>query len=283
MKQLRVSSALNLHAHEGECFADYIKKGLRFLKETGFDAADFSMKQLNLTADGWQGQIKQMLAAGEEIGVRFELCHLPFGSVQGVAKEAFGEKMHNAIDAAVALGVKHAVMHPNTTTLPLREYDRKTHFESVIAHLAPFVEHANRVGLDVVVENMRVVPDMRLSHRYCQDPDELCDVADALGIGVCWDFGHANLSAVKQSEGLAYIGKRLKVLHVNDNTAIDDEHLPPFLGSVGWRDAMHGLSLAGFEGLLNFELTTGRIPPAMRRAFAAYVRAAATELLTYIE
>lgn len=283
MKQLRVSSGFNLHCHEGEDFVDYIKKGLRFMKEIGFDASDFSMKQLDLTTDGWRAQVEQLLAAGEACGIRFELCHLPFGSVKAVMQDSFGEKMHNAIDAAVALGVKHAVMHPNTTTLPVLQQNRAALFESVMAHLTPFVEHAKRVGLDVVVENMRVVPDMRLSHRYCQDPDELCDVADALGIGVCWDFGHAHLSGLKQSEALAYVGKRLKVLHVNDNAAIDDEHLPPFLGGVDWRDAMHGLALAHFEGLFNFELSASKIPSAMRRQFATYVRAAATELLTYIE
>jgi len=283
MKQLRVSSGLNLHAHEGEDFNAYIIKGLRFLKETGFDAADFSLKQLRLTTSEWQSQIEHMLAAGEEIGLRFELCHLPFSSVQGVLKETFPIKMHNAIDAAVALGVRHAVMHPNTTTLPFGSYDRAAQFENVVSHLSPFVEHANRVGLDVVVENMRVVPEMRLAHRYCQAPDELCDVADALGIGVCWDFGHAHISGVKQSEALAYVGKRLRVLHVNDNNAIDDEHLPPFLGSVNWRDAMHGLALADFDGLFNFELSTGGVPPSMRHTFATYVRESATQLLRYIE
>ncbi len=282
MKNLRVSSSF-LHYRQDEGFADHIKRGLLFLKETGFDAADCSMKGLDLTENGWQIQVEQMLAAGEKCGIRFEQCHLPFGGVKSVVTEAFAEKMHHAIDAAVMLGAKHAVMHPNTTTVPLISHDRKALFDEVVGHLAPFVEHAKRVGLDVVVENMRVVPDMRLSHRYCQDPDELCDVADALGIGVCWDFGHAHLSGVKQSEALAYIGKRLKVLHVNDNVGIDDEHLPPFLGSVDWRDAMHGLALAGFDGLFNFELAKERIPAEMRKPFANYVRATATELLTYIE
>ena len=283
MKEFRISSGFNLHAHEGEDFVSFIKKGLNFMKDTGFDAADFSLKGLDLTTDGWKWQIEQMLAATEEIGICFELCHLPFSSVRGVLKETFPIKMHNAIEAAKMLGVSHAVLHPNTTTLPYKQYDRAEQFESVMAHLAPFVEHAARVGLNVVVENMRVVPGMMLSHRYCQAPDELCDIADALGIGVCWDFGHANISGIAQSEGLAYIGNRLKVLHVNDNTAIEDEHLAPFMGNVNWRDAMHGLALAGFDGLFNFELNTGRVPPAMRRTFATYVRESATQLLTYIE
>ena len=144
-------------------------------------------------------------------------------------------------------------------------------------------EYAEKVGVNVVIENMRVINGARLSHRYCQQPDELCEIADALGIGVCWDFGHANISGIKQSEGLSYVGKRLKVIHVNDNTGIDDDHVPPFIGNVDWSDAMHGLALAEFDGLFNFELSTSRIPENARPAFAKYLLEAANELMTYIE
>ncbi len=88
---------------------------------------------------------------------------------------------------------------------------------------------------------------------------------------------------MKQSEALAHIGKRLKVIHVNDNAAIDDEHLLPFEGNVDWRDAMHGLALAEFDGLFNFELSTGKLTASVRPAFAAYMLAAARVLMSYIE
>ena len=287
MKQLRVSSEFNLHCHSKEDFNEYIRAGLWLFKEAGFDAADLGTSTLDLTSDAWRSQVDQILNATEEIGMRFEICHLPFIGGGGAKSEeymrAFNERMHRAIDAAVVLGVDYAVMHPNATTLPMKRYDRKEQFDLVIEHLAPFAEHASQVGLNVVVENMRVIPGMTLSHRYGQTPDELCEIADTLGIGVCWDFGHANISGVKQSEALAYIGKRLKVIHVNDNAAIDDEHILPFTGNVDWRDAMHGLALAEFDGLFNFELSTGRLPASMRKAFATYMIDAARELMTYIK
>ena len=52
---------------------------------------------------------------------------------------------------------------------------------------------------------------------------------------------------------------------------------------MDWKDAMHGLALAKFDGLLNFELSTGRLPASMRKAYAAYVIDAAKELMSYIE
>ena len=285
MKHLRVSSAFNLHGDLNGDFSAFTEAGLRFYKEKGFDAIDFDLTLLGLDYEIWQEQADQALAACEKYGLRFEIGHLPFtgGGTQGAEMDAFCEKMHRAIDAAARLGLGYAVMHPNTSTLPMEKYDRAEQHDRVMRHLSPFAEHAQRVGLNVVVENMRYVPGMRYGHRYCQSPDELCAVADALGVGVCWDFGHANLSGVKQSEGLAYVGKRLKVIHVNDNTAIDDEHILPFTGSVDWHDAMHGLAAAEFDGLFNFELAAYKLPDGMRSAYADYVIAAAKELTIYIK
>ena len=189
--------------------------------------------------------------------------------------------MFASIDAAALLGVDYAVMHPNVSTVPLKQFNRRESYDRVMSHLSPFVEYANKVGLKVVVENMRVISGHMLSHRYCQTPDELCEVADALGIGVCWDFGHANISGVKQSEGLEYVGKRLKVIHVNDNAGVDDEHIPPFTGNVDWHDAMRGLELAGFDGLFNYEITMKNIPASVRKSFAAYLIEAADEIMSY--
>jgi sugar phosphate isomerase/epimerase len=148
--------------------------------------------------------------------------------------------------------------------------------------LSPFVEHANKIGLNVVVENMRVLSGKMQCHRYCMTAEELCDLADTLGIGVCWDFGHAHLSGLKQSKALEYVGKRLKVVHINDNGGIEDDHVMPFSGGVNWKDAMHGLALAGYDGLFNFELSV-RTPAAMRKAHAKFVLEIANELMSYIE
>lgn len=287
MKQLRVSSSFNLHCYPKDNFAEYIRAGLRFFKENGFDAVDFSTSLLDLTSDGWRPQVEEALAAADEIGLKFEIGHLPFistGSANNPKYLAeFDERMHRAIDAAAALGLGYAVLHPNSLSTPVKKYSRAEQFDLVMRHLTPFVEHAKRVGLNVVVENMRWVPGMSMTHRYCQSHEELCEVADALDIGICWDFGHANVSGSKQSEALAYIGKRLKVLHVNDNDAIDDIHLLPFTGNVDWKDAMHGLAMTGFDGLFNFELSTARLPASMRTVFAAAVIEAAKELMSYIK
>ena len=287
MKTLKTSSSLNLHYHSRENISEYVRAGLEFNKKMGFDAANLDFVSSIFDTDGWQPYIENALKDSQEIGLDVKLAHLPFtgGNVQKNVEflARFNEKMIRAVNGAKLLGVDYAVLHPITMALPGTAYSRREQHDFVVSNLSPVVEHAAKVGLNVVIENMRVTPHFVESHRYCQAPDELCDVADALGIGVCWDFGHANISGIRQSEGLAYVGKRLKVLHINDNVAFEDDHLLPFMGTVDWRDAMHGLALAEFDGLMNFEIAAGRLPAAVRETFAEYILKAAKELMSYIE
>ena len=265
--------------------SDYIRASAEFAKRKGFDALDFAFCIPGITDAGWEKHVECALAASEEFGIKYEVCHLPFNGKVATDPSVIPEfniKVHNGIDAAAMLGAEYAVVHPNTTTIKRIRFNEKEAFESVVSHLAPFVEHAERVGVKIVVENMRPVPMMYPYHRYCQEPEELCAVADKLGTGICWDFGHANLAGFRQSEALAYVGSRLKLLHVNDNKGIDDDHLLPFHGSVDWRDAMHGLALAGYNGLFNYELHTPDIPFPLREKFAELAVETAEELMTYI-
>ena len=287
MKKLKVSSSLQLHSFPKDNFAEYVTKGLEFHKRMGFEAANLDLINPIFDADGWQPIIEKIHEASLENEIDIKIAHLPFagGSVQ--KNEEFLAKLHDKIcraaDAAVMLGVDHAVMHAVVPTLPMKTFNRAEQYDLVMKNLSPIVEYANKIGLDVVLENMRITPHFIASHRYCQDPEDLCRVADALGIGVCWDFGHANINGGKQSEGLAYIGKRLKVIHVNDNGGFEDDHLLPFMGNIDWKDAMHGLALAEFDGLFNYEIATAKWPSEVREQTATYLLKVADVLMSYIE
>lgn len=288
MKQLPISCATNLCPRaEGQDAVSYVHDTIRFYRAHGLATADFGTTMLDLSSEeAWKPQVEQIMTDAAEQNFQFYMGHLPF--MGGISKSeevmtAFKNKMHNAIDAAAALGLQYAVMHPNAANFPLVKYDHDEQRNTTLELLSPFVEHANRVGLNVVVENMRVQSGKMQCHRYCMTAEELCDLADTLGIGVCWDFGHAHLSGLKQSKALEYVGKRLKVVHVNDNGGIEDDHVPPFFGGVNWKDAMHGLALTGFEGPFNFELALGRVPASMRGDFADYLIKIANELMSYME
>ena len=285
MKKLRISSQLNLHPRLARSVSEDIKNGLEFNKEIGFGAADLYLGVLDLQTDAWRAQTEHALLDSQAVGLPIELCHLPYfcgKNHDDAFYELFNTKMYNAIDAAAILGVNYAVLHPNTDTQESSSFNRVAEYDSVMRHLSVFSEYAVKRGVKLAVENMPCYHMAIPTHRYCQSPDELCDIADALGIGVCWDFGHANISGIKQSEGLSFVGKRLVATHVNDNFGIGDDHVAPYMGNIDWYDAMLGLNLAGYGGLFNYELTIN-CPNASRKPLASYLVKVAEEIISFAD
>ncbi len=93
---------------------------------------------------------------------------------------------------------------------------------------------------------------------YCATVEELADLVDTLhktydNVGICWDFGHANLVYSNQVPCLNYLASRIKVTHVHDNMGLEDEHRAPFLGNVKWDKIMPALAHCGYEGNFSFE------------------------------
>ena len=118
---------------------------------------------------------------------------------------------------------------------------------------------------------MRSVQKGTPSHRYCSSPDELCDIADACGIGVCWDTGHANMVYDDQYEAILKLGHRLQCTHINDNLGKDDLHLAPFSGNVKWETDMKALREINYPGVLNLEIgINNSAPDALKDAGARY-------------
>lgn len=291
MHALRVCTQINLHSGSKENLSDYFRCGIEFCKNIGFDALDFPMKEiaslLGKTTDiEWKKCIERVKKDAEDFKIDFEVCHLPFTIWDRISHDdnlvaEFEHILLASVDAAKALGVKCAVLHPNTVPVLKKDYCEKSEFETVIKHLSPIAEHAKKLGVTLAVENLGLYQADPTLYRYCQSATEICQVADTLGIGVCWDFGHANISNAVQSDELAIIDSRLITLHVNDNTGLSDDHLPPFSGTVDWKDAMNGLKEIGYSGLLNYEIATNNILDENRCDFAKNLLNVATRLNSF--
>ena len=66
MKQLRISAASNLLGSPNGDTNEYVRTVFRFYKEAGFDAVDLRLNTLDLTSDGWQPQVEQILKDSAE-------------------------------------------------------------------------------------------------------------------------------------------------------------------------------------------------------------------------
>ncbi len=288
MRKLRITSPLGYQNPSKEDISAYIKAGLLAHKELGFDGVDFYPQLLDLTPGRWEAAAQQAVADSKEIGMPLTVCHLPyvkggFSNKTEAYMEDFGRKMIQAIEVAKVLGVETAVMHPGTYSRERRKMDSAQQFEVAKQHLTPFVEHAAKLGVNVVVENMPVKLSQLMMHRFTQEAEELITLADYFGIGVCWDIGHANTTGCDPYAAITALGSRLKQVHVHDNCATLDSHGIPFTGEVDWQRVMAGLAAVEFKGAFDLEVKPDKKPAPVRMAYGRLAVEAAEHLLTLMK
>ena len=216
-------------------------------------------------------------ALSQELNLPITQSHAPFyNALEPESKKAplWEQMIPRAIEASSMAKVPWIVMHPGTypdDAPDFRESKRRNY-----EYFMPYLELADRFGCGIAIENMA---DGFSTHRrpggvYCSTHVELCDLVDSFhvsNVGICWDFGHANLMGIDQREALRVMGKRLKATHVADNSGKLDDHILPFQGNVNWRSILPVLSEIGYEGDLTFEIhnSTSRLPDHLVDATAA--------------
>ncbi len=247
-----------------------------FLADAGFDGADVS---LELVAgleefdndDGWRSVIYRFGNRAAARGLALPICHLPFymPALDNIpAMNRFVRELRGGIRAAAMLGIPDAVIHPI-----VRHSSRRTR-EAWLAEnmefLAPLCEMATARGVRLCLENMagKPYPNFPREDVYGSRAADVLDLSVRLGVPVCWDFGHANLTGLCQSAELGTLCGHLRAVHIHDNDGLHDTHLipaeAPSPASVDWADAAEGLRLADFfstgNRCLDFELKTADLP-----------------------
>jgi sugar phosphate isomerase/epimerase len=97
-------------------------------------------------------------------------------------------------------------------------------------------------------------------------PAALCrlieeDLDGIENVGVCLDFGHANLGG-DVAEAIETISGHLLTTHVHDNRGKRDDHLVPYAGTINWDAAMMETQKVGYDGVLMFEVGAAGDPIA---------------------
>lgn len=207
-----------------------------------------------LRGDAWEAYVDDIGGRAAARGIEFSQSHLPyFDALYNPDPQTDFARtiVARCVEASRRLRVPWAVLHP---AAPRRTED----FTRVnIDILSPVIEQAARWNVGVALENIETPsPGARRGA-----PDEsiarLAALVDAFRdprVGVCYDFGHANLFSDDHRGNLNALGTRVKALHVHDNHGAADEHLLPFFGSIDWREAMAGLRDIGYAGDLTYEI-----------------------------
>lgn len=272
---MRLSTSTNLIAFRPD-WVSYVPilDSMRRLKKVGFDAVDLNISDagksfFRLADDDWREWIDDIIALSKELDLPITQSHAPFyNAIEPESpKAAVWEPMiKRAIEASGKIGIPWVVMHPGT--YPDDSYEFKESKRRNYEYFMPYLELAAKYGCGIAIENMAdniIRTYLRPSAVYCSRHVDLVDLVDSFhtdNVGICWDFGHAQLMGLDQREALRYMGKRLKATHVADNSGYNDDHIMPFQGTVDWRKILPVLSEIGYEGDLTFEIhnSTSRLP-----------------------
>jgi sugar phosphate isomerase/epimerase len=85
---------------------------------------------------------------------------------------------------------------------------------------------------------------------------------DAPHAGICLDFGHAHLIG-DVADAVEIAAEHVIAAHVHDNRRQDDDHLPPFRGTINWDMALMAMQKIGYEGTYLLELANTGSPAAV--------------------
>jgi sugar phosphate isomerase/epimerase len=131
-------------------------------------------------------------------------------------------------------------------------------------------------GLEALATPLGVTLALELIPNRLSTADRLVrwieDELELPGVGVCFDFGHAQLGG-DLLDDLETLSGHVVTTHVHDNAGRRDDHLVPFEGRIDWDAAAMALLKIGYDGPLVFELAASDRPrEVLERAERARTR-----------
>ena len=234
---------------------------IEYMSKIGFDGVDISLESLDRLDDSWKSIYYSAKRLADTKGLEIPSCHLPYympNPLDKIQMEGFSKQIKKGIDIAAHICIPLAVVHPialHAKTFSVEEWARAN-----LEFLSPICQYAKDCGVRLLIENMASSCEGDGDHLYGSTAAEIAALADALGVGCCWDFGHAHLSGRDESE-VGLLCDRLSLVHIHDNNGYTDSHSLPFEGSVNWEKAMRSLKDMGYSGYLNIEMSAWTLSP----------------------
>lgn len=287
---MRLSTSTNIMEDAEKVFdVISVEECISACAEVGYEYIDMNLAGqgrpgMPLTRDDWMDWAHRIRGLGDELGVEFKQSHCYFynsGDLTIPNRDYHEELVRRSIIASGILGVEWMVMHPaNIKDEVWYSYEKSLKFN--LDYHGPYIELAKKHDVGIALENLN---EFGKNRRFCASPDELIELVDTINdpsVGICWDFGHGNISGVNQVEALRRIGKRLRATHVADNHGVSDEHLAPYYGNIDWKAMVSVLKEIGYDGDFAFEIQffTDVLPANLRDDILAFTYKLGVHLLS---
>lgn len=244
-----------------------------YVKAAGLDGVDVSICDAAFFQEkDWETKIYKIKEMIDERGLKCVQMHLPVYDIflsSEIILDEVRDSIMKSLRAMKILGCEWGAYHPRTAFT--RGCDPEASRLDNYNEISVYLEEAERLGVGIAIENIPIFPDCPHYKFYTadyQDFRELLDSFKSDKIGVCWDFGHANLMATRQERALELFGDRIKITHIASNRGYFDDHLVPTVGTVNWRSLMPLFKKCGYNGALNLELNYYDMGSALKSYFA---------------
>ena len=253
--------------------SDDFTRECEYARDAGFEYISVGFTRvLGKTSDEWRrltDDIGNLFAA---LGLKCVQSHPhyynPFLS-SDVRDEELERSMREAIRASANLGAEYCVFHPRTAISS--GYSVAVSLEDNKRWFSELLECAVKSGTRIAAENLPIFPSSnKIAPLFSSNPDHLISLVDSFSddsIGICWDFGHANLLAADQSRMIESMGERIRCTHIHNNFGYRDDHSPVMCGNIDWSRAMSALSSIGYSGPMTLETECLYTDEGMRRSF----------------
>ena len=235
------------------------------IREAGFGRVEVAAKYKQHMR-GTQAEVELMKAAARDNGLRITSMHLGFDALTGEHQATVEQLVRRDLELAADLGAGVLVVHMAIFAEPgrlivkdgkgypgftvdrdLREWPPM--LGKIHEKLAAYVDVARETGVALALET-----DWQSSHRLIDFVEPL----DPQFCGICFDTGHAQIDS--DAVALAQLlGPRVIATHLHDNDGKEDQHLPPFQGTIDWPNMIAALKAAGYAGPWTFETMKGTL------------------------
>ncbi len=279
------------------------KEALKIAKEIGADAVDFDLSWFTVSESEpeniYHKSDEEIVAYfnsirdyAKEIGM--EICQT-HGRLNGYSLDAEQNKIYfeNArLDclATAALGSEYTVFHSINSARFGADTPRETMHKLNYDMFTSILPFAVKYGVKIATETFGDcdkynccdffgnIKEFLITYNKIASVDEFKE-----HFVMCADTGHSNKAMrynnPNPADVIRMLGSPLKVLHLNDNDTLTDQHKIPFTGCINWDDVFDALDEVGYSGVYNMELTLNRFGDGIEVETAAY---AITVLRNYL-
>jgi sugar phosphate isomerase/epimerase len=245
---------------------------------------DAPLRDISITSDMFNYSIRPELEKKLGLFAKYGFKYIHWCDDWNSGVSYSNETMQRYRRLIEACGVKCIDVHGSTSPILNIEAEDDQVFSKYVELLRNRIEFCSAVGGDVVVihppniegNSMKAHLKLERSLRafegvrsLCGDLEislavENCNPSDAESIeyyfrryppefvGFCFDSGHAHIN--NNFDRLLKFQDRLRALHLHDNRGKEDDHQPPFFGTIDWEKVMRWIEQTGYAKPINFEV-----------------------------